>query len=745
MRLHNFTLLQKIGEGAYAVVWKAHDLVGSRDVAIKVFRIPSFDERNRREAATRFVSGTMAMRRLENEPTVIKIFEGPHVTGCHLWFAMEYAEDGSLYQALASNSLTISDKFFVVDDLCQAIQAAHKGGIRHRDIRPRNILLRRSDGRLRALLADFDISYFDFVLIEGKSTAATLGVHRYLPLEVLDAAGVDLKELMRRYQNDIYALIIVVFDLFAGQGMSLPRERSARAFLAAIPKKTDKEDSEVDTRTRRTLANFLHMGLGRNDKRRFDSIQQAKYWWSSVKGPATAASSAPILGYFSVFASILILFDWAMGQFADHSIPRIIAAISGGTVSLAMIVALIVSIRSRATLTFPKWRLMLKRTVEARPLVSWLVVTCLALLVPVLLLITHANWRAGTYWVKGGKGCYPIGITGQHGKTMADNLPTPIWFSGDFRAIACPKGSPVSDIPMSWAAGRLNYQWVDLPPEAPKPSPVGPKENSPPFKVGLNGVLLSEEAVEDMLKRLAVRPEIRILLEGLPNLLPPPITLFPTDLSWKNSVLVERQEDLKPAFAAVKALGMSSRKDSIDNTLIRILNAHLMALAFQCHDSMNLYVQTWRLAQFERLFGVWATDIARCLARPLVLNDVIEAIFQPEIDVRERAAVGAVVVDVIAKARHPSLLRKQSVMFMERLGLDWSTERNSYVSRILDWSTACDEIELVVTKMLTAGALAADADTVSRVSRLHSRLRRKHVTCPLLESWLVATVPRVHE
>src|SRR5450759_1008257 len=109
MRLHNFTLLQKIGEGAYAVVWKAHDLVGSRDVAIKVFRIPSFDERNRREAATRFVSGTMAMRRLENEPTVIKIFEGPHVTGCHLWFAMEYAEDGSLYQALASNSLTISD------------------------------------------------------------------------------------------------------------------------------------------------------------------------------------------------------------------------------------------------------------------------------------------------------------------------------------------------------------------------------------------------------------------------------------------------------------------------------------------------------------------------------------------------------------------------------------------------------------------------------------------------------------
>src|SRR3954468_5895506 len=147
-----YRIVERIGEGAMGVVYRALDPVLNRPVAIKVMT----DALARDDALRgRFLREAQAAGSLQH-PNVITIYDFGEVDG-HLFITMEFVEGQDL-EALAARNipLPLIDKLDIVIDVLSGLAFAHKRGIVHRDIKPANI---RIDDEGRARVMDFGIAH----------------------------------------------------------------------------------------------------------------------------------------------------------------------------------------------------------------------------------------------------------------------------------------------------------------------------------------------------------------------------------------------------------------------------------------------------------------------------------------------------------------------------------------------------------------------------------------------------------
>ncbi|HLV98091.1 MAG TPA: serine/threonine-protein kinase [Ktedonobacterales bacterium] len=206
MHLGNYELLEHIGAGGMAEVYRAHQQNAfGREVAVKVIKRdvaeqPLFYERFLREA--------QATARLSH-PHILPLIElGAVGRKRKLFFlVMPYVPDGTLRDLLARTGeplpIEVGAPLFL--QLCEAVEYAHEQGLIHRDIKPSNVLLQRER---YVLLADFGIA-FDLEDTRLTSTGVGLGTPEYTAPE--QAQGTADK------RNDIYSLGIVLFELLTGQ------------------------------------------------------------------------------------------------------------------------------------------------------------------------------------------------------------------------------------------------------------------------------------------------------------------------------------------------------------------------------------------------------------------------------------------------------------------------------------------------------------------------------------------------
>lgn len=216
-----YQLLELLGRGGMGEVWRAHDTATSRIVAIKVLppsmaRDDTFVQRFRREAE--------AAAKLNN-PHVIPIHNYGEIDG-RLYVDMRLIEGRDLQEVLADGPLEPERAVRVVEHIANALHAAHKIGLVHRDVKPSNILLDEDDF---AYLIDFGIA-------RGAdqtgltSTGGVIGTWHYMAPERLSAREVDARA-------DIYSLACVLHECLTGSrpfpGDSL--ESQVAAHLTAPP------------------------------------------------------------------------------------------------------------------------------------------------------------------------------------------------------------------------------------------------------------------------------------------------------------------------------------------------------------------------------------------------------------------------------------------------------------------------------------------------------------------------------
>ncbi len=185
-----------------AEVRAARDLRLHRTVAIKLV-----DARTAPDPAVRrrFVREARAAASFSH-PNAVAVFDAGDADG-YLYLVMELVEGRSLADRIAlEGALPVDDALDIIDDVLQALGAAHRAGIVHRDVKPGNVLLTH-DGT--AKLADFGIAKR---IGDGDLTLAGqfIGTPEYLSPEQVTGAPVTPA-------TDLYAAGVVLFEAIAGR------------------------------------------------------------------------------------------------------------------------------------------------------------------------------------------------------------------------------------------------------------------------------------------------------------------------------------------------------------------------------------------------------------------------------------------------------------------------------------------------------------------------------------------------
>jgi serine/threonine protein kinase, bacterial len=196
-----YRLIELLGRGGMGEVWRAYDTAIDRTVAIKILpaeisRDEVFQQRFRREAH--------AAAQL-NSPHVIPIHTYGEVGG-RLFLDMRLIEGSDLQSMLDYGPLTPVRAVHIIEQIAKALNAAHKVGLLHRDVKPSNILLDDDDF---AYLIDFGIAR---TTGEQGLTAAggVIGTFQYMAPERLTAGQIDAR-------SDIYALACVLYECLTAE------------------------------------------------------------------------------------------------------------------------------------------------------------------------------------------------------------------------------------------------------------------------------------------------------------------------------------------------------------------------------------------------------------------------------------------------------------------------------------------------------------------------------------------------
>lgn len=192
-----------IADGGMASVYLALDTRLDREVALKVLRR---DLAKDEAFATRFRREARSAARLSH-PNVVAVFDQGEDDG-HMFLAMEYVPGQTLREVMrAEGPLTPRAALDILVPVLQALGAAHRAGIIHRDVKPENVILREDDGTVK--VADFGLARAVSSHTTTSQTGVLLGTVAYLSPEQVERGIADAR-------SDVYAAGLILFEMLTG-------------------------------------------------------------------------------------------------------------------------------------------------------------------------------------------------------------------------------------------------------------------------------------------------------------------------------------------------------------------------------------------------------------------------------------------------------------------------------------------------------------------------------------------------
>ena len=209
-QIGKYKILAKIGQGAMGDVFKAHDPVLGRFVAIKTISQGISSEPNARE---RFQKEAQSAASL-NHPNIVIVHDFGEEGGT-IYMAMELLEGTDLRELIEKRALTkVAEKLSIMEQICDGLGFAHARGIVHRDLKPGNIHVLPSG---QAKIMDFGLSRRSQDV--GARTSVIMGTPYYMAPEQAQGERATAR-------SDIFALGAVFYELLSGRrpftGDSIP-------------------------------------------------------------------------------------------------------------------------------------------------------------------------------------------------------------------------------------------------------------------------------------------------------------------------------------------------------------------------------------------------------------------------------------------------------------------------------------------------------------------------------------------
>ena len=196
-----YQIVDLVGEGAMGCVYRAHDPVLNRSVAIKVMSDAIARDAELRD---RFMREAQSAGSLQH-PNVVTIYDFGEFDG-HLFIAMEYVEGVDLETLIEQKlPLSMDQRLGIVIDVLVGLSYAHRHGIVHRDIKPANI---RIDDEGRARIMDFGVAHLDSAKM--TATGVMVGTPNYMAPEQVTGQKITAA-------TDIFSMGAVLYELMSGK------------------------------------------------------------------------------------------------------------------------------------------------------------------------------------------------------------------------------------------------------------------------------------------------------------------------------------------------------------------------------------------------------------------------------------------------------------------------------------------------------------------------------------------------
>ena len=207
-----FEIMEQIGEGGFAIVYRAKETTTGKIVALKLLKDAYLKDA---EVVERFRREVFAVASISS-PYVVRMHDFG-ISGEEVFIAMEYVEGPTLREVVHERAWQPSDIHVVVGQIAQALAAAHRQNIVHRDLKPENVILVGDGGKS----GPRQVKVLDF----GLAKLAEL--ERKLELEPLTRAGMcfGTPQYMSPEQiqgkpidgsADVYALGVMAYEMIAG-------------------------------------------------------------------------------------------------------------------------------------------------------------------------------------------------------------------------------------------------------------------------------------------------------------------------------------------------------------------------------------------------------------------------------------------------------------------------------------------------------------------------------------------------
>jgi hypothetical protein len=195
-----YRIIGLVGRGGMGEVYRADDLKLGQPVALKFLPEKLASEKawiDRFYAEVRHARGV-------SHPNVCRVYDVGEIEGRH-FLSMEYVDGEDLASLLRRIGRLPQDKAIeIAREMCAGLGAAHDKGVLHRDLKPGNVMI---DGRGRAKITDFGLAVG---VDDDKGGAEVSGTPAYMAPEQLAGKGASI-------QSDIYALGLVLYELFTGR------------------------------------------------------------------------------------------------------------------------------------------------------------------------------------------------------------------------------------------------------------------------------------------------------------------------------------------------------------------------------------------------------------------------------------------------------------------------------------------------------------------------------------------------
>ena len=262
-----YEILDKLGEGAMGVVYRARDASLGRVVALKML---SADLGAEEELHQRFQREAEAIGRLSH-PNIVTVYDVGEASG-QLYMAMELLEGDDLRSLIEKRAaIALADRVRILIQICTGLAYAHSRGVVNRDIKPANILV-GSDGRAKIL--DFGLAR-----VSARSTitrrGVILGTPDYMAPEQAMGKGVDRR-------SDVFSAGAVFYEFLT---LEKPfKGKTLHAVLYQIISDDPEPVLTVNPEVPVRLASIVHRMLRKDPELRYGAMEDVARDLSDIHG-----------------------------------------------------------------------------------------------------------------------------------------------------------------------------------------------------------------------------------------------------------------------------------------------------------------------------------------------------------------------------------------------------------------------------------------------------------------------------